>query len=162
MDKIKLVLAATAILVIVGCIGAITGFATNYLPAGIAKYMQPLLMSVMLFGIPLFLFSRWSTNYLRKMTPEELKAHVFSYHKEYFDFIGADNEAVRRFKELTEKSDLDSLRKEWKSLETTFRRLERAAGHEGRSLIMDYYLNHSYAIKLLNKKLRKTPHGRLS
>ena len=90
------------------------------------------------------------------MSTTELEKHIFFFHEDYFDFIGADNETVQEFHQICKSTDLEKLTTKWEYLEKSFRKLEVEAGHRGRPLIMDYYLEHSYAITRLNRERRKS------
>lgn len=76
---------------------------------------------------------------VREFSDEELEQGAFEYVREYFEFIGHEHDAVQEFRRLTEARDLDGLRKRWRKISRQFERLERAAGHTGRPLILDYY-----------------------
>lgn len=142
MDKLKLIFYATLVFIIIfsaiGLISLLMPYLTSYIPSEYAAYIKSIIFISIFLGVPLFLFSRWTTKHYRKMSFKELKACVFTYEEEYFEFIGQEDDSVRRFKELIEKKDISSLKTEWNSLKKRFLKLESAAGHTGRPLILDY------------------------
>lgn len=151
----RLLLSALAFFIIAGLLGGLVHFFIYdllNLPDGVAKYAGPILFFSCLIGIVVFLFNRMSTRYLRQMSEKELRDVIFVYYNEYFDFIGHENETVKKFKDLISREDLDTLYDEWDSIQKEFKNLEVNAGHTGRPLIMDYYLNLKYAMRLLKRK----------
>jgi hypothetical protein len=154
MDKLKLLLTAFMLVFFAGSVTVVANSVGNQISTEYSRFISPLLAMGLLLGIHIYILSRIFTTYLRDMSTEELKSAVFTYHNEYFDFIGHGDESVRRFKMLLLDRDIQSLKREWKSFEKTFRKLEIAAGHQGRPLIMDYYLDYIYAAKLLEKRMR--------
>lgn len=155
MDKVKLLITAFTLTFFAASIAMVADSVGNLFSTQYARFITPLLAICLLLGIPLFIISRLLTAYLREMSIKELKSLLFTYHKEYFDFIGHDHETVKRFKMLTDNQDIKCLKAEWKLFEKTFRKLEHAAGHSGRPIIMDYYLDYIYAARLLEIKMRK-------
>ena len=86
------------------------------------------------------------------MTTEALEEEVFSFASEYFDYIGPKQPDVVTFRRLVEQRDLRGLRLNWGRLADSFVRMEAAAGHRGRPLIMDYYFTYSEALVELCKR----------
>lgn len=95
---------------------------------------------------------RISVRRMRQMGTPELEQLVWRYEAEYFAFIGHHSAEATAFKHLIESKDLAGLRREWGRLSSAFVRLEQAAGHDSRPLIMDYYCDHSEAIAELAKR----------
>lgn len=89
---------------------------------------------------------------LRRLSTAELTKRTFRYPPEYFSVIGEDHAPVRRFRHMLEEEDLDSLIREWPSLESEFRKLESKAGRTGRPLIMDYYDWYEHVLAEMRKR----------
>ena len=88
----------------------------------------------------------------RRKTTVELERVVLDVPMEYFEFIGLQRPSVVRFRELVERKELPLLYREWPALEKDFRRGEREAGHEGRTLIMDYFLDYRVYVRELMRR----------
>ena len=89
---------------------------------------------------------------IRQKTNEELDTEIFRYEKDYFAFIGEEKPEVKEYKDLIERRDFASIRKNWRRLSGAFVGLERQAGHKGRPLIMDYYLWYELSLKEMQKR----------
>ncbi len=88
----------------------------------------------------------------RKLPADELGQIVFCVPAEYFSYIGSATASVQEYIRLVECRDLQGLLQQWPRLEKEFRRAEFAAGHRGRPLIMDYFLDHRAAIRELIRR----------
>lgn len=88
----------------------------------------------------------------------ELENQVFTYYPSYFRTLGEDHADVVEFRRLVEQRDLLGLRRNWGRLQESFLRLERAAGHCDRPLIMDFYFGTSEAlVELCKRHFRAMP-----
>jgi hypothetical protein len=76
---------------------------------------------------------------LRNLSDEELNARVFRFEPRYFDYIGSGDAAVLEFRRLVDTRDVRGIKARWASLQRSFLRLERRAGHKGRPLVLKYY-----------------------
>ena len=85
----------------------------------------------------------------------DLKNETFIYPNDYFKFIGENDPSVIMFRNLIEKNDIPTLKKQWPGLSNRFRKLEIIAGHRGRPLIMDYFLWYDLNLKILSERLRE-------
>jgi hypothetical protein len=100
----------------------------------------------------------WQTRArLRRMSTPELEGLVWHYEPECFDFLGSAQSSVVEFRRIVESRDLVELSRRWRALANDFVQREREAGHHGRPLIMDYYLDHSEAIAELARRSRTQP-----
>ena len=61
---------------------------------------------------------------------------------DYFDFIGRQLPEALEYTNLVESGNYSKIYAHWPRFEKAFRNAEIAAGHKGRPLIMDYYLNY--------------------
>lgn len=92
---------------------------------------------------------------MRRLSTAELEALVFHLPDEYFSFIGLELPAVQEYLELVGSRDLQKLNQRWPQLQRAFHSAEIAAGHSGRPLITDYFLDHHAAIReLLLRELK--------
>jgi hypothetical protein len=88
----------------------------------------------------------------RRTSTADLERFVFDDRIEYFKFIGESSDAVSRFRQLIKVRDGRQLYTEWPSIERTLRKAELAAGHRGRPLIMDYFLDYRVYVRELLRR----------
>ena len=91
---------------------------------------------------------------LRNLSDEELKARVFRFEPRYFDYIGSGDAAVLEFRRLVDTRDLRGIKARWESLQRSFLRLERRAGHRGRPLVLEYYNLYELGYRELMRRRR--------
>ncbi len=108
------------------------------------------------FLILLFFLKRRIVRRLNALPIEELEKQTFSYPEPYFQFIGETDEAVKRYRDLITRKDLENLKNEWNTIVYRFCDLEKKAGHRGRPTIMDYFYMHEVRIQVLAERLKKS------
>lgn len=92
----------------------------------------------------------------------ELEQQVFRYERSYFRGLGEGHPDVMEFRRLVEQRDLRGLRLNWGRLQESFLRLELAAGHRGRPLLMDFYFTTSeHLVELCKRGVRAMSTGAL-
>ena len=110
---------------------------------------------IVAFVILDFVQGRKTSKELKARSLTELEDLVYRYETEYFKLIGENNESVVEFRQAIENKDISALNKNWLTLRSSFRALERTAGHSDRPLIMDFYNDYEIQIKELYLRKRK-------
>jgi hypothetical protein len=91
----------------------------------------------------------------RNRSTDELETMVYRYETDYFLYLGENNHTVQEFRLLIDRRDLRGLISNWRRFKKSFISLERAAGHTGRPLIIEYYLWYELVLKELSKRTVK-------
>ena len=97
---------------------------------------------------------------IHSLSTAELEAKVFSEPQEYFEHLGTDTQSITEYIGLVRSRNLHRLHDDWPRLKKAFLKAEVRAGHSGRPLLFDYFLDYgAYTSELLRRNRGTGPKG---